>query len=240
MCLWSSWLAGSTLMHHVSICLTFFCRLTLHSNGYNLFLKFVNRAGLTPATPFPLSISVFDDSCPQLSVPKVTTQWCYVCSIAVLLTANCPSFRFLCRKFQNQFHMTVPALPLEGINHWKLQGDNSPRAAVSGLETQCRLAKDDQGGGKETWGPSGRKEGSDFWELSFDTGTLLESSRPTNEVQLISSPCLVITADNSLRMFIIINNYLSAGAGEVSADNWQLLIIMHEFVYLRHSILYSV
>lgn len=52
--------------------------------------------------------------------------------------------------------------------------------------TQCRSSNYDWRGEQQTWGPSGKKESSSFWELSVETGTVLDESVSIEEVLLPS------------------------------------------------------
>lgn len=40
---------------------------------------------------------------------------------------------------------------------------------------QCRVGSHDQGHEEETWGPTGEKESSSYWELRFETRTVIDS-----------------------------------------------------------------
>lgn len=52
--------------------------------------------------------------------------------------------------------------------------------------TQCRSSNYDWRGEQQSWGPSGKKESSSFWELSVETGTVLDDSVSIEEVLLPS------------------------------------------------------
>lgn len=40
---------------------------------------------------------------------------------------------------------------------------------------QCRVGSHDWGDEEETWGPNGEKGSSAYWELSFETKTVVDS-----------------------------------------------------------------
>lgn len=46
---------------------------------------------------------------------------------------------------------------------------------VSDSAGQCRIGSHDRGDEQETWGPNGEKESSSYWELSFETRTVVDS-----------------------------------------------------------------
>lgn len=46
---------------------------------------------------------------------------------------------------------------------------------VSDSVGQCRVGSHDRGDEEEKWGPNGEKESFSYWELSFETKTVVDS-----------------------------------------------------------------